>query len=117
MTLTASAKSFRAAVLALGPRAKNATFPPQLRRLALAHLVLARRQQLSDSDAAKQLGLCLDTLLRWEQSPPPAFQELTLFQPPTSSNAPLSFSVSGPRGLRLDGLDLDSVVALWCQLS
>jgi hypothetical protein len=117
MTLTASARAFRAAVLALGPRAKNSTFPPELRRLALAHLVLARRHQLSDPDAAKQLGICLDTLLRWEQSPPPAFHELTLFQPPAPTKTPLSFSVSGPRGLRLDDLDLDAVVAIWTKLS
>lgn len=115
MTLTASASAFRSALLALGPRSKYSPFPHELRRLALAHLQLARQHQLSDKLAAKQLHLSRATLLRWELLAPPSFHELALFQPPAP--APLSFSICGPRGLRLDGLDLDAVVALWSKLS
>lgn len=117
MTLSASAKAFRDAVHDLGPRAKNSRFSPQLRQLALAHLQLARRRNLSDHQAAKQLGICSDTLLRWAQDDPPSFHEITIAHPQIPAPAPLSFTVSGPQGLQLAGLDLDTLVALWRRLS
>ena len=117
MTLSASAKAFRSALLALGPRAKNSPFPPHLRQLALAHLQLALRKNIPPQKAAKQLGLCLDSLLRWQAEAAPLFHEITLAPLPSPPSPPLFLSVSGPRGLQLHGLDLDTVVALWNKLS
>jgi transposase-like protein len=115
------AKEFRAALRALGARARTTPFPPELRALALTHFKQRRSAGASIRDVATELGVGTDTLRRWSGSRErsrSSVRRVRVASPTISSPASrCTLLVYGPAGLRVEGLDVAMVAALWKELS
>jgi hypothetical protein len=88
-------------------------FPKDLKREVVAYCDERRRAGAGWGRVAEELGLCRATLERWAaDGKRPAFSAVEIVQVAPRE----SVIVSGPRGLRVEGLDLDGVVELWRRL-
>jgi transposase len=116
------AREFRTALRALGERGPTTPYPPELRALGLSHLKERQAAGASLREVASELGIGNDTLRRWtrrRERTRAAVRPVRLAIR-AESTMPVSagtFLVHGPAGLRIDGLDLATVVALWKALS
>ncbi len=116
------AKEFRAAQQALGARGRTTPYPPELRALALTHLKERRAAGTSLRVVATELEVGANTLRKWsgQGERPRAAVRRVLLTSPTRSKVPASprtVLVHGPAGLRIEGLDVAMVAALWRELS
>jgi hypothetical protein len=83
----------------------------------VARHVLAQRELGTPlGTLANELGVPATTLLRWcrvlEETAPSFFRPVLLLD----DGAP-TFTLYGPAGTRVEGLDLDTLVTLWRRLS
>lgn len=98
---------------ALGRRGRGRPYPERfvarVQRVAAVG-ALARRQ------LHRELGVCDKTLAKWLPAPLPVAPliPVELSAPPAGSS---SLVVHGPAGLRIEGLDLDSLAALLRRLA
>ena len=105
------------------PRRSRDGYPAHVRAqlAALASAELAAGSSLSAT--SRRLGLAGSTLSRWlaaEPEPRPAFVPVVFSESPAPSPAPSPTSplaVVTPAGFRVEGLDLDGVVAVLRRLS
>jgi transposase len=94
----------------LGPRGRGRAYPKGLMGKLLSYTVARRRQGAKIVEVATELGMKFHTLSRWlgEKRPTASFERVEVVAPP----APRTLIVHGPRGLRIEGLDLAGVAEL-----
>jgi hypothetical protein len=102
-------------VAAQKQRRRGKVYPAELRRDIESYVRDRRATGRSLHGTAQDLGLSQTTLVRWKLQArrDPGLPQMrpvsVLPMPPTFTGA---ISVSGPRGLRIEGLDLDAVAEL-----
>lgn len=93
---------------------------PRALREKVAHYIAARRVQgASFEQLAEELGVPANTLLRWSRTlaRPSSEADVGAFRRvQLADEHARSITLHGPCGLRLEGLDLDTLVALWKRL-
>jgi len=116
-------KKFRRAVQAQMPsRGRGRRFPVELRSQAVTITEDAVRVGWGEAQVAKELGVNAVTLKRWieraqeEERFPPALQPVAVVEA-AAERRQASVVVHGPSSLRVEGLDLDDLAALWRKLS
>jgi len=98
----------------LGPRGRGRPYPKGLLQRLLSYTVARRRQGAKLAEVATELGLNFGTLAHWVGERKSArFERVTVVAAPTTATQlPRGLVVHGPRGLRIEGLDLASVAEL-----
>lgn len=116
----ARAKEFRSALAALGPRSPTTTYPPELRALALTHVKERRAEGASLREVASELGVGSDSILRWQRGPrrrrAAVVRRVAIAPRVTEPTTPESIVVHGPAGVRVEGMDVNAIVALFKEL-
>lgn len=103
-------------------RGRGRRFPASLVTEAVSIAKAAQAADRSLPELARELGVGAATLERWcerEQEAeqyPAAMQPVAVVPPTWSTDAP-GLVVHGPAALRVEGLGLDDLVALWRKLS
>ena len=105
------------AQLANAPRSGPGRGLPRALRLEVARYAATRSLEgASITVVARELGIPTATLRRWIASASDdAFEVVHLVTPPAS--VPATFSLTGPAGVRVEGLDLDALAALLRKLA
>ena len=99
----------------LGPRGRGRPYPKELLQKLLSYAVARRRQGASIVAVATELGIHFATLARWlgEKKSGRRFERVDAgAAPKVAARSLCGLVVHGPRGLRIEGLDLDGVVEL-----
>jgi len=105
----------RAAVQALGERRAGLRYPNEIRARVAEYV----RQRRGDGEQLKviaaELGMRRQLLRRWSESEPAPGASAFL---PVSvvGDTPDGFVLHGPRGIRVEGLDIDALAALLVRL-
>ena len=97
----------------LEARGQGRAYPVELREKIIAYV----RERRADGGGLKaigdELGVAWRTLAHWGSSTNGAFRRVEVATPPL----PATFTVHGPRGVRVDGLDLDELAELLRRLA
>jgi len=98
----------------LGPRGRGRAYPKGLLEKLLSYTVARRRQGASIIEVASEVGINFRTLARWLGARKTArFGRVEMIAAPvTTAAAATAVVVHGPRGLRIEGLDLAAVAEL-----
>jgi transposase len=98
---------------ALGPRGRGRPYPKGLLEKLLSYTVARRRQGAKLVEVAGELGMRNQALSRWlgEKRAAKRFDRVEVMAAPTMSAAP-ALVVHGPRGLRIEGLDVAALAEL-----
>lgn len=108
------------ALVAAARHTKYGPYPAELRRKLTAYAAQQTKRGASSSIIAAELGVSDKTIQHWlretttSRRPPRVMRAVKVVEPKEDDP---SFSVEGPQGLRLIGLSLDDVAALWRKLS
>lgn len=100
------------------PRGRGRRYPATLRAAALAQLRARQAEGAKLAAVARELGLRTATLTKWAKaSASPtgskaAFRPVRLVARPAGADPERRFTVLGPAGLRIEGLDLASLAEL-----
>ena len=92
-------------------RRQRSRFSLELASRICAYVAARRAGGATMRQLARELGIAMDTLYRWRRDAP-AFRAVEVVAPPSAT----ALTVRGPRGLRVEGLDLAAVAELWRQL-
>ncbi len=108
-------EELRVELSGLGPRGRGRAYPKGLLEKLLSYTVARRRQGASIVEVAAEVGINFRTLARWLGArKTERFGRVEVvaarFAPATAAAAPIV--VHGPRGLRIEGLDLAAVAEL-----
>jgi len=97
----------------LGPRGRGRPYPKGLLEKLLSYTVARRRQGAKLVEVASELGMQNQTLSRWlgEKRAAKRFERVEVVSAPVASIA-TPILVHGPRGLRIEGLDIAAVAEL-----
>lgn len=103
-------------LLVLGPRGRGRPYPRGLLEKILSYTVTRRRQGAELLAVGAELGISWKTLGRWlgARKTSPRFERVQVAAAPAATK---SLVVHGPRGLRIEGLDVDGVAELLQRLS
>lgn len=103
--------------LAMTPRCGPGRGLPRPLRLEIAQYAAARcAEGAAITEVAADLGMHPQTLRRWlSRASDDAFEVVQVLAPATSTSA--TFTVLGPAGVRVEGLDLDTLAALLRRLA
>lgn len=114
-----SASSLRDALVAADRASVGRAYPPALRRAVVAYAEVARARGDSIASIAESIGLPSITLQRWSRAAASSPFRAVVVEPAALPAAAPSSSIiiHGPGGLRIEGLDLDSVAELLRRLS
>jgi transposase len=95
----------------LGPRGRGRAYPRGLLEKLLSYTVARRRQGATILEVASELGMSFRTLGRWlgERKATAGFERVRVVAAPRAAAV---IVVHGPRGLRVEGLDLAAVAEL-----
>jgi hypothetical protein len=99
----------------LGPRGRGRAYPKGLLEKLLSYTVARRRQGASIVEVASEVGINFRTLARWLGArKTPRFDRVEVMATSVTSAALAApvVIVHGPRGLRIEGLDLIAVAEL-----
>ncbi len=99
----------------LGPRGRGRAYPKGLLEKLLSYTVAGRRQGASIVEVAAEVGINFRTLARWLGARKAGrFERVEVVAASAASAAAAAptIVVHGPRGLRIDGLDLAAVAEL-----
>jgi transposase len=103
-------------VAKLGPRGRGRPYPKGLLEKVLSYTVARRRQGAKLIEVAVELGLHNHTLSRWlgEKRAAKRFDRVEVVATTPAAAAPVAsrIIVHGPRGLRIEGLELAAVAEL-----
>ena len=108
-------EELRVELSTLGPRGRGRAYPKGLLEKLLSYTVARRRQGASIVDVASEVGMNFRTLARWLGERKAArFGRVKVVAAPAASAAGAApmIIVHGPRGLRIEGLDLVAVAEL-----
>ncbi|MEI9947923.1 MAG: hypothetical protein WDO74_10865 [Pseudomonadota bacterium] len=97
----------------LGPRGRGRPYPKGLLEKLLSYTVARRRQGAKLVEVATELGMQNQTLSRWlgEKRAAKRFDRVEVVAVPPTTIA-TTILVHGPRGLRIEGLDIAAVAEL-----
>lgn len=97
----------------LSPRGRGRAYPKGLMGKLLSYTVARRRQGAKLVEVAAELGMKSYTLARWlgEKRPSASFERVEVVAP-AAPGAERKLVVHGPRGLRVEGLELADVAEL-----
>ena len=97
----------------LGPRGRGRAYPKGLLEKLLSYTVARRRQGASIIEVASEVGINFRTLARWlGERKTSRFGRVEVLTSTTAAAATTTVVVHGPRGLRIEGLDLAGVAEL-----
>lgn len=98
----------------LGPRGRGRAYPKGLLEKLLSYTVARRRQGASVVEVASEVGINFRTLARWLGARKTArFGRVVVAAPVvTTAAAAAPIIVHGPRGVRIEGLDVAGVAEL-----
>ena len=99
----------------LGPRGRGRAYPKGLLENLLSYTVARRRQGASIVEVASEVGINFRTLARWLGARKTTrFERVAVVAAPitTAVAAGVPIVVHGPRGLRIEGLDVAAVAEL-----
>jgi transposase len=100
----------------LGPRGRGRPYPKGLLEKLLSYTVARRRQGAKLVEVAAELGMPNHTLSRWvgEKRAAKHFERVEVIAEPAAPAAPTARAliVHGPRGLRIEGLDITAIAEL-----
>ena len=105
----------RTALSELGPRGRGRAYPRGLLEKVLTYTVARRRQGAKLVDVAAELALSDQTLSRWLGERRASTKFVQVVTAPAAASVPIAAQaivVHGPRGLRIEGLDLVAVAEL-----
>jgi predicted transcriptional regulator len=103
------------AQLATAPRSGPGKGLPRALRLEVAqHAATRRADGTPIAQIARELGINAQTLRRWMLETRDAFGVVHVVP---HSVAPATFTLTGPSGIRVEGLDLDALAALLRRLA
>jgi hypothetical protein len=108
-------EELRVELSALGPRGRGRAYPKGLLEKLLSYTVARRRQGASIVEVASEVGINFRTLARWLGERKAASfgrVEVVATRRATATAATPTIIVHGPRGLRIEGLDLIAVAEL-----
>ena len=96
----------------LGPRGRGRPYPKGLLQKLLSYTVARRRQGATIVEVASEVGISFRTLGRWlgERKAAGGFERVEVVAAPRAASSVIV--VHGPRGLRIEGLDLIAVAEL-----
>jgi hypothetical protein len=90
-------------------------YPPALRLRAATYIAQRRSEGVTDEQIAREIGVSAMTFRRWVGARRGSFAVATVVD---ATPAPVAaIVVHGPCGLRVEGLSVDEVAALWSRLS
>jgi transposase len=97
----------------LGPRGRGRPYPKGLLEKLLSYTVARRRQGAKLVEVASELGMPNHTLARWvgEKRATKRFERVEVVAAPAAP-AVRALIVHGPRGLRIEGLDIAAIAEL-----
>jgi len=105
-------EELRVELSTLSPRGRGRAYPKGLLEKLLSYTVARRRQGASIIEVASEVGMNFRTLARWLGERKSArFGRVKVVAAPAASVAPI-IVVHGPRGLRIEGLDVAGVAEL-----
>jgi transposase len=98
----------------LGPRGRGRAYPKGLLEKLLSYTVARRRQGASIVEVASEVGINFRTLSRWlgERKAPRFGRVEVVAARATTAAGVQTIIVHGPRGLRIEGLDLAAAAEL-----
>lgn len=109
-------EELKSEVSKLGPRGRGRPYPKGLLEKVLSYTVARRRQGAKLIEVAAELGLHDQALSRWlgEKRRANGFERVQVVAavPTVAAAAARAIVVHGPRGLRIEGLDLAAVAEL-----
>ena len=107
-------EELKAEVANLGPRGRGRPYPKGLLEKVLSYTVARRRQGAKLIEVAVELGMHNHTLSRWLGEKRAATKFVQVVARPAAAALPLASAivVHGPRGLRIEGLELAAVAEL-----
>jgi hypothetical protein len=108
-------EELRIELSALGPRGRGRAYPKGLLEKLLSYTVARRRQGASIVEVASELGINFRTLARWlgeRKASSFGRVEVVAAKAITAAAGAPTIVVHGPRGLRIEGLDLTGVAEL-----
>jgi len=106
-------EELRAALSKLGEMGRGKRYPRALLEKMLSYTVARRRQGATLLTVGGELGMNWKTLARWLSERKAArFERVEVVAPKPAAVAPIPIVVHGPRGMRIEGLDIDGVAAL-----
>jgi hypothetical protein len=93
----------------IGPRGRGRPYPKGLLEKVLSYTVARRRQGAELLAVGEELGMSWKTLARWlgGKRKTRRFGRVEVVSPPARA-----LTVHGPRGLRIEGLDLEGIAEL-----
>lgn len=105
-------EELRSAISKLGEMGRGTRYPRALLEKILSYTVARRRQGATLLAVGGELGMNWKTLARWvgERKTASRFERVQVAVP--AAVAPSTLVVHGPRGLRIEGLDVGGVVEL-----
>jgi len=106
-------EELKAELSELGPRGRGRPYPKGLLEKLLSYTVARRRQGAKLVEVATELGMQNQTLARWvgEKRAAARFDRVEVV-PVAPAAVATSIVVHGPRGLRIEGLDIAAVAEL-----
>ena len=107
-------EELRVELSGLGPRGRGRAYPKGLLEKLLSYTVARRRQGASIVEVAAEVGINFRTLARWLGArKTERFGRVEVVAAPVrAAAAAVAIVVHGPRGLRIEGLDLAAVAEL-----
>lgn len=114
MDFAREAAAFREAVRRAGRRGAGKRYPAEVRGQGAAYLAARRAAGVPMSAVLRELGLRRDTLARWVEQAPAARPR---FVPVSVVEEAAGIVVHGPRGVRVEGLDVAGVAELLRRLA
>src|SRR3954466_1058912 len=108
-------EELRVELSALGPRGRGRAYPKGLLEKLLSYTVARRRQGASIVEVASEVGINFRTLARWlgaRKTGRCGRVEVVAAPVATAPAVAPTIVVHGPRGLRIEGLDLIAVAEL-----
>jgi transposase len=109
-------EELRVELSALGPRGRGRAYPKGLLEKLLSYTVARRRQGASIVEVGSEVGINFRTLARWLGERKAAsfgrVEVVAARAATAAAAAPTMIVVHGPRGLRIEGLDLTAVAEL-----
>lgn len=91
--------------------------PEELKWAALEYVEARTAQGAAEGTAAAEIGVAALTLARWRQERPSAVPRFVPVVVDEQTSSGSRFIVHGPGGLRIEGLDLDSLAELLRRLA
>lgn len=114
------AAAIRAEIERLGPRGRGRRYPETVRQRAVAYYCARSAEGAAIKDIGPELGLPWQTVHRWsmdaadvscQPAPLADFERVEIIEAPAPTTRG-ALVVKGPAGLRIEGLDMDTLVEL-----